>query len=94
MEIKFAKIALKALQSYDRPMRERIRDRINGLILTPPVGDIKPIAGEIGTFRLRVGKFRIKYEYVMEETTKMDGSKDIAKVLRVIDINSRGDIYK
>jgi mRNA-degrading endonuclease RelE of RelBE toxin-antitoxin system len=62
--------------------------------LTPPVGDIKPLTGKDNEFRLRVGKFRIKYEYCTEETIKEDNSIELVKVLHIIDIDSRGDIYK
>lgn len=94
MNIRYAKIALKALQGYDKLTRERIRDKICGLALTPPVGDIKPLAGEKDNYRLRVGKFRIKYEYLTTEITKENSAKELTKVLHIIDIDSRGDIYK
>ena len=95
IDIRYAKIALKALQGYDKPTRERIRGKINtGLTVMPPVGDIKPIAGEEDTFRLRVGKYRIKFEYFTENLTKDSGDIEQVKVLRIIDIDSRGDIYK
>jgi len=95
VKIKYAKIALKALQGYDFTTRNRIRKKINdGLTKTPPVGDIAPIVGEDGTFRLRVGKYRIKYEYNMEEIMNGDGVTERVKVLRIIDIDSRGAIYK
>jgi mRNA interferase RelE/StbE len=94
LEIRYAKIALKALQSYDRPTRERIRGKIIGLTQTPPSGDIKPIAGKDSCYRLRVGKFRIKYEYLVEEGKQESDGKGLVKVLHIIDLDSRGDIYK
>jgi mRNA-degrading endonuclease RelE of RelBE toxin-antitoxin system len=95
MDISYTKIALKALQGYDRPTRNRIRERIaTGPAKTPPVGDIKPLVGENGVFRLRVGKYRIKFEYFMKTITKDDGSTEQERALHIIDIDSRGDIYK
>ena len=94
LEIRYAKIALKALQGYDKPIRERIRSKIQGLTEIPPLGDIKPLSGEENQYRLRVGKFRVKYEFVTEEILKEDGTRKRVKVLSIIDIDSRGDIYK
>jgi mRNA-degrading endonuclease RelE of RelBE toxin-antitoxin system len=95
VDVHYAKVALKALQGYDKPTRNRIREKIiQGLTKSPPEGDIKPIVGEEEVFRLRVGKYRIKFEYFMEEVIKEDGSTQQEKALRVIDIDSRGDIYK
>lgn len=94
MEIRYAKIALKALQSYDKKVRERIRAKIQGLTEIPPTGDIKPLSGEENHYRLRVGKFRVKYEYIMVDEIKEDNSMEMVKQLHIIDIDSRGDIYK
>jgi mRNA interferase RelE/StbE len=91
MDIKYSKISLKALQGYDRPTRERIRARIKGLTKTPPEGDIKPLVGTENEFRLRVGKFRVKFEYVMIRSAE---NGELIKALRINDIDSRGDIYK
>ena len=93
MEIRYSKSALKALQSYDKPTRMRIRNKIDGLTLTPPVGDIKPLAGESGVYRLRVGKFRVKYEYACEGTICLGEVIKCANILQIIDIDSRGNIY-
>lgn len=94
MKIRYAKVALKALQGYDKPTRERIRDKIQGLTEVPPVGDIKPLSNKRNHYRLRVGKFRVKYEYVIEVILKEDGTRIQEKTLSIIDIDSRGDIYK
>lgn len=88
MEIRYDKEALKALKSYDKPTRERILEKIQGLTQTPPVGDIKQLVGYNNLFRLRVGKYRVVYEYL---TT--DDNPPI-KILLINDIDSRGDIYK
>lgn len=63
-----------------------IRNAITGLTNIPPEGDIKPMQGySDGRHRLRVGKYRVIYRY------DIDGQD---KVLYIIDIGSRGDIYK
>lgn len=94
MEIRYSKAALKTLQSYDKYLRQRIRNKIKGLALTPPLGDIKALSGEKSVYRLRVGKFRVLFEYNIEEVVNKDGTKDEKKVLSIIDIDSRGEIYK
>lgn len=47
----------------------------------PPVGDIKPMQGMNGMYRLRCGKYRVIYGFC-------DGKLEIMKV------GARGDIYK
>jgi len=80
------KSAVKALESLDRPTKARIRAGIHGLTQKPPLGDIKAMQGyHDGRFRLRVGKYRIVYRYGMESQLE---------ILYIMDIGSRGDIYK
>ena len=55
------------------------------MIKTPPEGDIKPLQGSKNEKRLRVGKYRVIYEYLTE--TKI-------KVLMINKIDTRGDVYK
>ncbi len=85
MQINYTKQALKALHGYDKPTRERILDRILGLTQVPPVGDIKPLQGSQKEYRLRVGKYRVVYEYTTENKVK---------ILMINNIDSRGDVYK
>ena len=85
LEIKHTKIALKILKGYDKPTRSHIRHKINGLTETPPVGDIVRLEGSENEFRLRVGKYRVIYEYLTQN--------DI-KILMINKIDSRGGIYK
>ena len=54
---------------------------INLLTQHPPVGDIKPMQGMNGMYRLRCGKYRVIYGFC-------DGKLEIMKV------GARGDIYK
>ena len=83
MKIKYSKEALKFLAKTEKPMRERIINGINNL----PYGDVKTLQGySDNRQRLRIGKYRIIYK-CMENTVDM-------LLVFVIDIASRGDIYK
>ena len=86
MEIQYKKKAVKALNAMDKPTKRRIKEAIEGLTLTPPKGNIKPMQGyKDGRFRLRGGDYRIIYKYD-------NGGK--VEILLIMDIGSRGDIYK
>ena len=86
MEIRYSKAAVKAINSMDKPTKARIHAGILGLTQQPPQGDIKPMQGySDGRCRLRVGKYRIIYKYGLE--MKLE-------ILYILDIGSRGDIYK
>ena len=47
MKIYYAKAAVKAINSMDKPTKQRIREGILGLLETPPKGDIKNLAYEL-----------------------------------------------
>ncbi len=82
MDVQFSRKALKFLHAADRITKQRIQESVNGLLEVPPKGDIKAMQGQPpGTFRLRVGKYRIIYEVV-------------SGALHILNIGSRGDIYK
>ena len=86
MEIRYSKAAQKAINAMDRATKQRIRAGILGLTKKPPQGDIKPMQGyHDGRQRLRVGKYRVIYRYDIDGTVE---------VLLIMDIGSRGDIYK
>ena len=86
MKIKYSRDALKFLARLDARSVTRIRNAIQGLTMTPPIGDIKPMQGyDDGRKRLRVGGWRIIFKY---------GSEGEIEILFVIDIGNRGDIYK
>ena len=85
MEIRYSKAAVKAIKAMDKATKDRIRAGILGLTQKPPVGD-KPMQGyHDGRHRLRVGKYRVIYKF---------GLKNSLEILHIIDIGSRGDIYK
>ena len=85
MPIEYSKSAAKALQKMDKALRQRIHYAIMGLTQTPPVGDIKPMQGYTGRYRLRVGGYRVVYRF---------DERGTMIVLYVIDVGPRGDIYK
>ncbi len=86
MKIVYSKSSIKTLSKMDKTTIKRIREAIQGLTVVPPIGDIKTMQGfSDGRQRLRVGKYRIIFKY--------DIDNNICCVY-IIDIGSRGDIYK
>lgn len=86
LEIQFSKSAVKVINSMDKPTKLRIKQGIEGLIQIPPKGDIKLMQGfSDGRCRLRIGKYRVIYKYMQDGTIG---------ILLIIDIGSRGDIYR
>lgn len=86
MKIEYSKKAVKYINALDRPTKQRIKVAIEGLTEQPPKGDIKAMQGFTdGRKRLRVGKYRIIYNYL---------SNGEIVVLYIMNVDSRGDIYK
>ena len=86
MKIKYSKKAVKYIESLDKPTKHRIKAGIEGLAENPPKGDIRTMQGyKDGRKRLRIGKYRIIYNYI---------SNGDIELLYVMNIDSRGDIYK
>lgn len=86
MRIEYSRKAVKYINAFDRPTKQRIKTAIEGLTETPPRGDIKMLQGfSDGRKHLRVGKYRIIYNYLP------DGKIEI---LYILNVDSRGDIYK
>ena len=86
MEIRYDKAALKFLKSLPQKLRMSIREAISGLTQKPPEGDIRPLQGyKDGRLRLRVGKYRVIYRYTQEGKVE---------ILVIMEIGSRGDLYK
>jgi len=78
--IVFEKPAIKFLLKQSRKQQERLLKAINQL---PNVGDVKPLNGIDGVFRLRVGDYRVIYSI----------EHDMLRI-KVLNIGNRGDIYK
>ena len=86
MEIQYEKAAVKYLKGLQKPQRDLILDAIEKLTHKPAEGDIKKMSGyNVGRYRLRVGKYRIIYKYL---------TNNEIEVLCIMDVGSRGDIYK
>lgn len=78
--IVYDKPAVKFLKRQPRDIQKRIISAIHKL---PESGDVKPMAGHINEFRLRVGSYRVIYSV----------ENDVL-IVRVLDIGNRGDVYK
>lgn len=76
----YSKCSLNYLESLEFKTRNRI---VKGIDRLPSNGDIKKMKGKKvnNIFRLRVGKYRIIYQAEKEQ-------------IKIIDIDTRGDIYK
>ena len=86
MIIRYSRDSLKFLAKLDQKSVLRIREAIQGLTLSPPKGDIKPMQGYGDSRkRLRVGSWRVIFRY---------GTENAVEILFIIDIGNRGDIYK
>ena len=86
MRIEYSKKAVTYISSLDRPTKQRIKKAIEGLTEQPPKGDIRMLQGfSDGRKRLRVGKYRIIYNYLPSGEVE---------ILYIVNVDSRGDIYK
>ncbi|SDH74500.1 mRNA interferase RelE/StbE [Desulfosporosinus hippei DSM 8344] len=86
MRVVYSRVSVKAINSFDKFVKQRIKTGIEGLLEVPPKGDIKQMQGtNPSVLRLRVGKYRVLYEY-----THLNDEE----ILLIKDIGSRGDIYK
>lgn len=78
MNIQYSKQSVKAINAMDKPTKQRIRTAIESL----PNGDIKPLKGSKGSYRLRVGDLRIIFSYPAKDTALIEK------------IKPRGEAYK
>lgn len=78
MQISYSRASVKAINSMDKATKQRIRAAIERI----PDGDIKPLRGSTGTYRLRVGGWRILFSYPEHDTILIER------------IGPRGDVYK
>ena len=68
MDIHYSKAAVKTIAAMDRKTKQRIKQAIEKI----PDGDIKPLAGYAGYYRLRVGGWRIIFNYPDDDTLMVD----------------------
>ena len=78
--IVFDKPAEKYIRKQPKKQQERL---LHAIRLLPEIGDIKPMEGHKGLFRLRVGEVRVLYTI-----------EDDVLVIRILDVGNRGDVYK
>ena len=64
MNIIYSKSSVKVINSMDKATKQRIKAGIEKI----PEGDIKPLQGIPGTYRLRVGGWRILFSYPEDDT--------------------------
>ncbi len=81
-EIRIRRSALNYLNKLDVPTHRRLAAAIEGLAEVPPAGDIRPVTGQTGAYRLRVGGLRL--------LCHIDHQQQVI----FADAGSRGDIYK
>lgn len=81
--ILIAKKALKELREIPEKDRELIKDRISKLAFFPIVHlDVKKLKGFEKTYRLRVGEYRVIFEFEKDE-----------KVIKILKIGKRSEVY-
>jgi mRNA-degrading endonuclease RelE of RelBE toxin-antitoxin system len=61
MQVFLTNTAVKQYGQLNEPMLSRINDAIDGLEKEPPGGNIVPLTGKQGNFRLTVGGIRVLY---------------------------------
>jgi mRNA interferase RelE/StbE len=83
--LRLSRQAQRTLERLDVSARERLARTLDRLQRNPfdPALDIRPIKGEPGTLRLRVGDWRVIFEVDL-----------VNRTIQVRLIGSRGDIYK
>ena len=78
MNITYSRASVKVINSMDKATKQRIKAGIEKI----PNGDIKPLKGISGTYRLRVGDWRILFSYPEDDAILIEK------------IGPRGDVYK
>ena len=75
--------AERELAALDSPIQRRIAARIDALADTPRPSGAKKLQGEKGTWRVRVGDYRILYEVVDERV-----------IVLVVKVGHRREVYR
>ena len=78
MNVTYSRAAVKVINSMDKATKQRIKAGIEKI----PKGDIKSLKGSAGTYRLRVGDWRILFSYPEHDTILIEK------------IGPRGGVYK
>jgi mRNA interferase RelE/StbE len=80
MKVAIHSIPAKYLSRLPEPDRSHIKSALVGIEKEPPEGDIRPLTGQKGCFRLKVGDFRVLFRYTED-------------VILVTHIEPRGQVY-
>ncbi len=78
MKIEYSRAAVKSINNLDKQTKKRVKASIEKI----PDGDIKPLRGSKGSYRLRVGSCRIIFSYLDDSAILVDK------------VGPRGGIYK
>jgi mRNA interferase RelE/StbE len=81
--IEFSERAAKSLEKLPRSVFDRISKATDGLETTPRPHGCKKLEGEIDTYRIRVGDYRVIYRVV-----------DRMLFILVIDVDHRSRVYR
>ena len=81
MQVLLRPVARKYFERLNEPDKSRIKAVIKDLEKEPPEGNIRPITGQAGYFRAKVGNYRILFRYEN-------------KTIFVTNIDPRGQAYK
>ena len=60
--VNIAGSARKAVKRFSAKDQERILEALGGFTANPYAGDVEKIAGEVNTWRRRVGNYRMVYD--------------------------------
>jgi mRNA interferase RelE/StbE len=83
IKVFFSSKSDKFLDKVDENLRQRILNKIDGLKTNPFPSDVKRIKGEKEkSFRIRVGKYLIKYYFIQNK-----------KEILIFDIDKRDKVY-
>ena len=82
-EVRLSKDVARYLSRLEEKRRKMLRRVLEDFRENSFVGDVKPIKGRSGTYRRRVGSYRIIYSVDYE-----------AHIVKVLKVGTRGDIYK
>jgi mRNA interferase RelE/StbE len=63
MQVLIHQLPGKYIQRLNEPDKGYIRAALAGLEEEPPKGNIKPLTGQPGTFRLTIGSYRAIFRY-------------------------------
>lgn len=83
MSVNYRIIIEKSAAQFLKEQPKQQQERLLKALYEIPNGDIKPIKGFKGIYRLRVGNYRVIYRIKNDEL-----------IIIVLKIGNRGDIYK